>query len=390
MEPTWTVCLNGLEFQTLHASDISIEDNDIRAGKWNRRIHSVEWLRPNMVRIHGRQKMRTKADQLVFYPGDRLPSGPDLRRRRRAFQIRLGRALAEHFKTRSIERQILYSDRGHGIGGAYPRFIAGNRAVIAADPDDSSSIVNAVIRAALLWAPLVRKRLAVVLPKGRANMVRSRLEVLCALRQQFDWLEWDGERLVPLALTADEEVRTEVREFRSPAAATGVAEVLSSVPFPLQPVLSIATNSVSIRFKGLVQVRERSRRSYQFIPQANPLPNIVKELDAVRRHGSRHPLARAYEERWLESNIVGQMATLLPSINSEHVYPQVPSFVREERNIIDLLTVYLVRQAGGHVEIKKRLLTPICRFRRWTIGLPSSDIENVGTFSARGTSTALF
>jgi hypothetical protein len=62
-------------------------------------------------------------------------------------------------------------------------------------------------------------------------------------------------------------------------------------------------------------------------------------LAAVRRFGSTHPLARAHEERWLESNLLGEIGRLLPAIDSNHVYPQVPSFIGEERNIIDLLSV---------------------------------------------------
>src|SRR5262249_17735565 len=59
----------------------------------------------------------------------------------------------------------------------------------------------------------------------------------------------------------------------------------------------------------------------------------------VRRAGSRHPLARAHEEKWLESNLLGDISQLIPSIDARHIYPQVPSFVDGERSIIDLLTV---------------------------------------------------
>src|SRR5256885_1527885 len=36
---------------------------------------------------------------------------------------------------------------------------------------------------------------------------------------------------------------------------------------------------------------------------------------------------------------MGQIRDVIPSIDVRHIYPQVPSFVGEERNIIDLLTV---------------------------------------------------
>ena len=65
----------------------------------------------------------------------------------------------------------------------------------------------------------------------------------------------------------------------------------------------------------------------------------MKEVAEARQPGSRHPLAYAHEESWLESNLTGAIRQLLPSIDVRHIYPQVPSFVGEERNIIDLLTV---------------------------------------------------
>ena len=74
-------------------------------------------------------------------------------------------------------------------------------------------------------------------------------------------------------------------------------------------------------------------------PLGEPTEVLIKELDALRRYGSRHPLSRAHEERWLESNLVADIRRLIPSIDTRHIYPQVPSFVGEERNIIDLLTV---------------------------------------------------
>src|SRR2546428_12136185 len=156
LEPKWTVSLNGLEFLALDSSRISIGDSTIQFGPYSRRITHLEWLRPNVVRIRGRAKFRTQSDTITLYPGERLPSSAGLRRKRRSFQIEIGRALCSYFGTRKIARETLYSDRQHGIGGQYPRFIVGRQAVITVDPDEPAAIVNGLMRAALLWAPLVR------------------------------------------------------------------------------------------------------------------------------------------------------------------------------------------------------------------------------------------
>src|SRR5207253_6780758 len=102
-----------------------------------------------------------------LYPGERLPSTVDLRRRRRLFQIEIGRAICQFFGVRKIERQTLFSDRQHGIGGAFPRFLAGKNAIITVDPHESSAVVNGLMRAALLWAPLVARKVAAIVPDGR-------------------------------------------------------------------------------------------------------------------------------------------------------------------------------------------------------------------------------
>ena len=99
----------------------------------------------------------------------------------------------------------------------------------------------------------------------------------------------------------------------------------------------IAGQAVSIRLRGL-EVARVSKEGTVY-PLGEPLSRVIEEIAGLRRYGSRHPLARTHEERWLESNLICNIRQLLPSIDVRHIYPQVPSFVGEERNIIDLLTI---------------------------------------------------
>jgi hypothetical protein len=105
----------------------------------------------------------------------------------------------------------------------------------------------------------------------------------------------------------------------------------------LQAVPHIAGRAVSIRLRGIEVARISDAETVY--PLGEPLTDVIAELNEVRRYGSRHPLARAHEERWLESNLVADIGRLIPSIDARHIYPQVPSFIGEDRNIIDLLTV---------------------------------------------------
>jgi hypothetical protein len=336
VEGKWTVSLNGLEFLALTASEISIQDSTIQFGKYSRNILELEWLRPNVVRLRARARARNEIDTIVFYPGDRLPATADLRRRRRTFQVEIGRALCEYFGTRKIERQTLHSDRQHGIGGAYPRFIVGKHAAIAVDPDESSVVINGIMRAALLWSPLVHRRIAAVVPRGRHQTISARLRVMPKARNMIEWLEWDGERVRPMQDDAVEP-ETHVQEFSLPDVIAEVARICAIAPGLLQAVPYIPGRAVSIRLRG-VEVARVSHDHTEY-PLGEPIQQVVHELDEARRYGSRHPLARTHEERWLESNLIGDIRRVLPSIDVRHVYPQVPSFVGEERNIIDLLTI---------------------------------------------------
>ncbi len=336
LEPKWTVSLNGLEFLTTPSSGISLDESTIRFGRYSRKIIELEWLRPNIVRIRGRVKFRSQTDTITLYPGERLPSTADLRRRRRAFQVEIGRALCAYFGTRKIERQTLHSDRQHGIGGAYPRFLVGKYAVIAVDPDESSSVINGLMRAALLWAPLARRSVAAVVPLGRHQTISARLRVMSNARRNIQWLQWNGKTIAPFEDSAIEP-ETHVQPFALPDVAGDVARILALAPDLLQAIPNIAGKAISIRLRG-IELASVSSEGTQY-PLGEPLDAVIREIDKARRPGSRHPLARAHEERWLESNLIDEIRQLLPSLDVRHIYPQVPSFAGEERSIIDLLTV---------------------------------------------------
>jgi hypothetical protein len=336
LERNWIASLDNNEFIPFDSSEISIEGAAIRLGRQLRIITELEWLRPNVIRIRGRARSRTRTETITLYAGDRLPSGTDLRRRRRAFQAQLGRSLCEYFGVRNIQRETLYSDRQHGIGGAYPRFLIGKQAVISVDPDESSSIVNGLMRAALLWARLIQRPVTAILPKGRHHCISARLRLLSRTARAVQWLQWDGNLIESLSETS-EEPETCVQPFALPDVDSEVERICAKAPGLLQAVPYIPGQAISVRLRG-IEVARVSKEATQY-PLGEPLERVVNELAEIRRHGSRHLLARAHEERWLESNVIGAIRQLIPSVDARHVYPQVPSFIGEERNIIDLLTI---------------------------------------------------
>jgi hypothetical protein len=317
LEPKWTVSLNGFDFLTLTSSEISFVGATIRFGGYARQVIDLEWLRPDVVRLRVKPRFRSLPETVTLYPGNRLPSGADLRRRRRAFQVEIGKALCAHFGVPKIRKQTLYSDRQHGVGGAYPRFIIGDHAAITVDPDECAAVINGLMRAALLWQPVVRRSVVAVVPFGRHQCIAARLREMPEALRNLQWLQWDGSQIRRFE-DSGEEPETHVQPF------------------------------------------ER----YQL------------------RRGAHDAKVSAHEEHLLESNLIGELSRVLPSIDVRYVYPQVPSFVGEERNIIDLLSV---TRSGRLVVIEiKASPDPDLPFQALDYWIAVERHRQAGDFQANG------
>jgi hypothetical protein len=366
LEPVWTVSINGAEFIPASTADIEVHDSTLRFRRQNRKILNIDWLRPNVPRI------RTHADVLTFYPGNVLPDNVETRRRRRGFQTQIARAVGRHFETRTAIKQSL------GKSGTYPQFILGNRAVIAVDAEEASPVICGIMREAVAWSKRITHRIAVLVPSNRSRTIVTRLHSMPAMRAGFDWLQWNGDSIEPLDMTLTE-TETRVHEYREPGVAAEVARICAIAPDLLQAVPSIPGNAVSIRFRGLeVAHVTESGTTY---PMGEPLQPLIETLASERRHGSRHPLARAYEERWLESNLIRQIQDVLP-VRVEWIYPQVPSFVGEDRNIIDLLAM---TELGRLVVIEvKASPDPDLPFQALDYWLAVERHRKAGDFEAKG------
>jgi hypothetical protein len=156
------------------------------------------------------------------------------------------------------------------------------------------------------------------------------------MTQTFDWLQWDGERIAALQMET-EEPETRVHQFHPLESRMLVDRICALAPGLVQAVPHITEKAISIRIRGIEIARVSDGSA--IYPLGEPIEEVIREVAAARRYGSRHPLARAHEERWLESNLIGQIRQVIPAIDDHHIYPQVPSFAGEERNIIDLLSV---------------------------------------------------
>jgi hypothetical protein len=335
LEPSWTISINRREFLHVRSTEIEVEGSVLRLGRFSRTIVDIACLALTTIRVRARSRFRSVMDVFVFYSGEKLPTGAELRRRRTVFQKALVPAISKHFGRR-VTHRTLHSDKRRGIGGAYPRFLVGSDdAVLAVDPDETSPVINGLMRAAIQWAPAVRRRISVVVPADRSQTLITRLKAMPGLQRSFDWLEWDGEGLAPLCLDRSE-VESTIHPYVELEVGGEVRRILAMAPRLLQAVPQISGRAVSIRLRGLELARVAEKNTQY--PLGEPLEPLIERLAEERRYGSRHPLARAHEEAWLESNLIGQMRDLLP-VRQDCIYPQVPSFEHDERKIIDLLTV---------------------------------------------------
>lgn len=378
LEPSWTVSVNGTEFLHAASADIEILADSLRVGRVVRKILDIQPLRSNVVRVRARARHRRQPDTLTFYAGEILPSADALRRRRRTFVRQLAPILQEHFGSRVL-RETLYSDKQRGIGGAYPRLLVGNKhAVIAVDPDEASPAVNGVVRAAVLWAPVVKRRVTVVLPAGRTATISARIRAMAELQKRFEWLEWDGAGLRTLRWH-DQETQTNVHPYVAPNVEAEVTRLLARAPGLLQAVPSIAGHAVSVRMRGLEIARVAETGTV--FPLGEPLELLIQQLRDERRTGSRHPLSRVHEEAWLESNLIAQIRDVLP-VRQNYLYPQVPSFAGEDRKIIDILTV-LDSGRLAVIEIKASA-DPDLPFQALDYWLAVERHRKAGDFKANG------
>ena len=214
---------------------------------------------------------------LSSIPERSCPSGAELRRRRTVFQRALVPAVSKHFGKR-VTRQTLHSDKRHGIRGGYPRLLVGSaNAVIAVDPDESSSVVNGIMRAAIQWAPVVKRRIfrgGSCTPRSDDCDKASR-ESWTAAVLRLAGMGWRS--LAPLARSRARWKRRSI-PTSSRTSSQEVARIRALAPDLLQAVPQISGRAVSIRLRGLEVARVAEKETTY--PLGEPLEPLDRETVA--------------------------------------------------------------------------------------------------------------
>jgi hypothetical protein len=302
---------------------------------------------------------------------------------RRNYQRLLERVLTRQFIGYKVDGLCRAMDLEHSFGPAYVRGRllkgTGANAVIGVGPAESASTIDGVLTLGILWLDYCRKHadarrhfggLKVVVPAGAWRTTAERMAWLNHATANFELLTLDerSEELVPVDFRDTGNLESRLMHVFSPAAAlercqSGIDRLVALVPEAARERIEIHPRSateVALLLHGLEFARVRHGASALSFARENevtfgaganetPVTGDNEELcrDLFRRlFLSRHadgahtdPLFRMAPERWLESRLRTGLAELLPELQADVLYSQVPALSSGDRSMLDLLTL---------------------------------------------------
>ncbi|MGA3212665.1 MAG: hypothetical protein ABSD20_15270 [Terriglobales bacterium] len=314
---------------------------------------------------------------------DRDLRSPTQRRAARvAYQQLLRTMLERKFFGLTITQLSTSMDLEHSFSPVYTRGLlqqgASGFAIFGVNAQEQQSAIDGAVTFGLLWFHYCRERgirsrgrqchvggLKLFVPPGTGAVARERLAHLnpqAASWQLYEFDEKEGD-LIELDTADRGNIATRLIQCPDQTAARerfagSIQQVLAMLPDADIVVLSSA--EVSFRLRGLEIARARLepeagsfRPKEQIVfgagksetvlnPETEALfKNLAGQASAIRRaSGARnHALWRMTPERWLESELVRNVAAIDERLNVECVYSQVPAFAAGDRSMIDVLAI---------------------------------------------------
>jgi hypothetical protein len=217
LETSWTISINGKDFVHVPSTAIGVNDSTLRFDRYVRTIVEIDEMRSGAVRVRARARLRRQADVLVFFPGEKLPSAVELRRRRTVFQRSLLPALSRHFGQASRTADSLFGQAAWSWR-RLPAIPCGNVSgcdCLSIRMNRRRSLTESCVQP-FNGRPSSSGGSRLLCRRSEVPRSRSRLEALPKLRRAFDWLLWDGEGLSGLRTPVDG-IETHVHPYRLPA-----------------------------------------------------------------------------------------------------------------------------------------------------------------------------
>jgi hypothetical protein len=298
------------------------------------------------------------------------------RQLRLQYQRLLGRVLERNFPDWRIDELTSTADLERSFSPVYARGIL-RRArsatcVFGVSNSESQGSIDGALTFALLWFHYCREReaarsfiegLKLFVPPGHSAVIHARMHYLNRNAARFELFEFDERAENFHALDLSDQGNIATRLVRCPDTvhvqarfANAAAHIRAAVPEAELVVLS--SSELAFRLHGLEFARARLASSAEtfargeeivfgsgahetlLTPESQSLfDDLMGRLRALRRADGdkRHPLWRMQPERWLESQVKGNVAALDARLDTAHVYAQVPAFAASDRGVIDLL-----------------------------------------------------
>jgi len=339
--------------------------------------------RAQSLRVMTRRMGAPKPQALELVPSSdrRTPTARDSARRN--YQRLLERVLTRVFLGAKVDGFRTAMDLEHSFGPAYVRgrLLRGTAcdAVIGISQAESSAAIDGILTLGILWLDFCRQKsdvrrhfggLKVIVPAGAYKTTAERMAWLNHSAAEFELYALD-ERTEELEAVDFRDCGNQtarlIRAFSHDAAIerckVGIRKVVDLLPEGAESRMQIRPHSageIGLQLHGLEFARVRYGASaHSFAQQeeitfgagANETPLTVETEELCRElcsrlFASRHPdgthndpLFRMQPERWLESEFRLGLAELLPVLQEETIYSQVPALSSGDRGMLDLLTV---------------------------------------------------
>jgi hypothetical protein len=339
--------------------------------------------RAHSLRLMTRRMGVTRPQALELVPTSDRRTPTTRGSNRRNYQRMLERVLSRYFVDEKVDGFRSAMDLEHSFGPAYVRgrTYKGAKAVavIGVSEAESSAIVDGVLTIGLLWLDYCRQHtsarrhfggLKVIVPAGSWRTTAERMAWLNHSAAEFQLFTLDerSEELeaVDFRDTGNLESRL-VRAFSRTAAIErcrpGIDRLMDLLPHGARERIEVLPRSathVGLLLNGLEFARVHHgvaahsfarENEITFGAGANETPlteeneDLARELFA-RLFQSRHadgahidPLFRLQPERWLESRVRSEISDLLPGVQPDLMYSQVPALSSGDRGMLDLLTL---------------------------------------------------
>ena len=246
-------------------------------------------------------------------------------------------------------------------------------AVFGVNRQETQGAIDAALTFGLLWLQACREHhagssviegLKLYVPAGRSTTLQVRLGHLNHEAAKFHLFELDDRDESTTEIDCSDTGNIRTRLVRCPETAlvhsrfnSAIERVLAVAP--LAQIAALSPTEIAFRLHGLEFARVRAANvPGSFIIDeelvfgaAGFQERLTEENQKIFEHfvttvaetrtitgDRRAPLWRMYPERWLESLVFRNVASIDSRLNPEHVYSQVPAFSASDRAMIDVLT----------------------------------------------------